>query len=194
MIRKIFNLLKIVLIDHTGYFVFAATMPCSYWGVTTWTDGLHDLSIQILTPAFIILLVGFAGFLAFRLESMYKYSHSIERLVAIYIELILLFTCIYFWANFIASTTVVISEMSRSFIPYITSKEPIDHESYRNSLVELFVDCLYFTVSTSSTVGYGDMHPDHSLTKLISVLQMMCTFAVVGIGITKHANRKTASI
>lgn len=41
-----------------------------------------------------------------------------------------------------------------------------------------WVDSLYFTTVTTATIGYGDLHPTTSTTRLFTVI-----FAIVGIGI-----------
>jgi voltage-gated potassium channel len=45
-----------------------------------------------------------------------------------------------------------------------------------------FVDAFYFTGTTLTTVGYGDLHPTHDLTKVVAVL-----FAFSGIGIVFYS-------
>lgn len=45
--------------------------------------------------------------------------------------------------------------------------------------VETVVDCLYFSVVTASTVGYGDIHPAAWYAKLAVVAQLAASFAVI---------------
>lgn len=40
-----------------------------------------------------------------------------------------------------------------------------------------FIDALYFAVMTVTTIGYGDLVPTHSVSKLITIL-----YAFLGIG------------
>ncbi len=36
-----------------------------------------------------------------------------------------------------------------------------------------FVDALYFTVTTVLTVGYGDLHVTHTLSKVVAIVYML---------------------
>ncbi len=40
-----------------------------------------------------------------------------------------------------------------------------------------FIDALYFTVITLTTVGYGDLHPTNDLSKIFAVV-----FVITGVG------------
>jgi hypothetical protein len=62
---------------------------------------------------------------------------------------------------------------------YLSSK--YIHESMRNkdnSNMSLW-DCIYFSLVTQTTVGYGDIVPTHAVTKLINVLQLLTIYGVL---------------
>ncbi|AGE55742.1 potassium channel protein kcv [Acanthocystis turfacea Chlorella virus MN0810.1] len=42
-----------------------------------------------------------------------------------------------------------------------------------------WVDCLYFSASTHTTVGYGDLTPKSPVAKLTATAHMMIVFAIV---------------
>ena len=42
-----------------------------------------------------------------------------------------------------------------------------------------WVDCLYFSASTHTTVGYGDLTPKSPVAKLVATAHMMIVFAIV---------------
>jgi voltage-gated potassium channel Kch len=39
-----------------------------------------------------------------------------------------------------------------------------------------FINYLYFSTVTSSTVGYGDIHPTNNITKIIVILQILISY------------------
>ncbi|MFH1133418.1 MAG: potassium channel family protein [Nanoarchaeota archaeon] len=40
------------------------------------------------------------------------------------------------------------------------------------------IDCFYFSATTLTTVGYGDLHPTHNATKIFTAV-----FAIFGVGV-----------
>lgn len=56
------------------------------------------------------------------------------------------------------------------------------------------VDSLYFSVSTLSTVGYGDLHPTTPLSKIFTTLYLVLGVGVFVALITKVAEQRSASI
>lgn len=53
------------------------------------------------------------------------------------------------------------------------------------------IDALYYTVSTVTTVGYGDLVPTHPASKLLASLYMLFTipFILISIGLTTEVVR-----
>nr|QLC35873.1 potassium channel protein kcv [Acanthocystis turfacea Chlorella virus IL-M] len=47
-----------------------------------------------------------------------------------------------------------------------------------------WVDCLYFSASTHTTVGYGDLTPKSPVAKLTATAHMLIVFAIVISGFT----------
>ena len=47
-----------------------------------------------------------------------------------------------------------------------------------------WVDCLYFSASTHTTVGYGDLTPKSPVAKLTATAHMLIVFAIVITGFT----------
>jgi voltage-gated potassium channel len=52
-----------------------------------------------------------------------------------------------------------------------------------------FVDSFYFTGATLTTVGYGDFHPTHDYSKIVTVLFMFSGIGVVFYSISVIAQR-----
>lgn len=42
-----------------------------------------------------------------------------------------------------------------------------------------FIDSLYFTMATVTTVGYGDFTPTHDVSKILAIFYMLLTIPVV---------------
>ena len=46
-----------------------------------------------------------------------------------------------------------------------------------------FVDAMYFTVSTITTVGYGDLVPTHNASKILATIYMILLVPTILIGV-----------
>jgi voltage-gated potassium channel Kch len=57
---------------------------------------------------------------------------------------------------------------------------------YGQPLVLRFMNLLYFSIVTFTTVGYGDIIPAIPVAKLITVLEMMSAFVVIVFIISKY--------
>lgn len=51
-----------------------------------------------------------------------------------------------------------------------------------------FIDALYFTVMTISTVGYGDITPETNLGKLFTIVYVICGMGIFVALVTRIAN------
>lgn len=51
-----------------------------------------------------------------------------------------------------------------------------------------FIDALYFTVMTISTVGYGDITPETQLGKLFTIVYVICGMGIFVALVTRIAN------
>ena len=61
-----------------------------------------------------------------------------------------------------------------SIIYYLTNVIDKQHEK----LFDTYLDCIYFTVVTHFTVGYGDISPKTKLHKIITMLQIITAFII----------------
>jgi voltage-gated potassium channel len=61
-----------------------------------------------------------------------------------------------------------------SIIYYITNR--IHNEEER--LFESYFDCIYFTIVTHFTVGYGDISPKTKLHRTITMIQIITAFLI----------------
>lgn len=65
---------------------------------------------------------------------------------------------------------------------YITDSM-VNHSSHKgnhkNSKQLSLWDCMYFSLVTQTTVGYGDISPTHPITKLINVIQLLTIYGVL---------------
>lgn len=52
----------------------------------------------------------------------------------------------------------------------------LNNIAYNDSKIKLFIDILYFNVTTIITVGYGDIYPLNSLTKILVMCQQILGF------------------
>jgi hypothetical protein len=57
--------------------------------------------------------------------------------------------------------------------------------------LKTIVDCIYFSITTFSTIGFGDIHPTHWISKIIVATEMVAGFlvTVVSIGYLLSGNQ-----
>lgn len=131
---------------------------------------------------------------------------SISRLVSLYMQVVLMFGCIHFLSvaahivpqfekqeyGLDREKTVPSSAEKRSYTTNINGingqwlvmldrNESCKKIIIREALKSLF-DSMYFSLMTSSTVGYGDMHPKTFWTKLIVMLQVLVSIFIAAFG------------
>lgn len=61
-----------------------------------------------------------------------------------------------------------------SFIYYLTNYLDNQYEH----IFDNYLDCIYFTVVTHFTVGYGDISPKTKLHKILTMLQIITAFVI----------------
>ena len=52
-------------------------------------------------------------------------------------------------------------------------------ESLKPTLIQSLYNRLYFSVSTGTLLGYGDIVPITNTSKLLSMIQSICTIALI---------------
>jgi len=102
-------------------------------------------------------------------RSNLMYGERIQLAVKSYIELIINFASIYM------------------LLP----------SEYFSGKITSYIDAIYFSGVTITTLGYGDISPSHTLPKFLSVYEVLCGFALIivsfavctGRGIETNTNR-----
>lgn len=61
-----------------------------------------------------------------------------------------------------------------SIVYYITNRLQDEEER----LFESYFDCIYFTICTHFTIGYGDIYPKTKLHRTITMIQIITAFIV----------------
>jgi hypothetical protein len=100
-----------------------------------------------------------AGLLSF------SFTKSNRRFFIHHIITIFLFAMAYFLASIYINESMV-------------NKNAIKKHTNDNRSLS-FLDCLYFSLVTQTTVGYGDIVPTHAVTKLINVMQLLTIYGIL---------------
>ena len=87
--------------------------------------------------------------------NIFKDLPKVWRVIVIQLLIIFVFSLIYYFTDY------------KGFNLNFTgaSKEKIE-----------FIDYLYFSIVTSSTVGYGDIHPNNYITKIVVMFQILISY------------------
>ncbi|MCP4179505.1 MAG: two pore domain potassium channel family protein [bacterium] len=148
----------------------------------------HILSMIV---TLIPILMTFYHIMYFR-----KSVDSFIRLFSLYIQIVLLFGTIYFIMqsglvqrsflggnihySFVSETPI--SNINNDWVTQIVDHDSNKTETLYNAFIS-YLDCLHFSLVTSSTVGYGDMTPKTLQAKLIVDFQIVISFLIVAFGI-----------
>jgi len=112
---------------------------------------------------------------------------SIPRLALLYLEIIVMFGVIYFWETSApnASESFDHAPLIKGINPHWATMVVDGHSDKTETLrqaVLCFQDCLYFSLVTSTTVGYGDIVPSASITKFLVGVQVLVSFLLIAFG------------
>jgi hypothetical protein len=112
---------------------------------------------------------------------------SIPGLALLYLEIIVMFGVIYFYAVSDSNSPgrgsgePVIKGMDSSWVSMVESGAPDKAETLYEAFL-CFQDCLYFSLVTSTTVGYGDMVPVSPGAKCLVGIQVILSFFLIAFG------------
>ena len=87
--------------------------------------------------------------------NIFKDLPKVWRVIVIQLLIIFVFSLIYYFTDY-KGFNINFTE---------TSKEKLE-----------FIDYLYFSIVTSSTVGYGDIHPANNISKIIVMFQILISY------------------
>lgn len=60
---------------------------------------------------------------------------------------------------------------------------------YFNFKIASYVDALYFSGVTITTLGYGDISPTHPISKFLSIYEVLCGFALIIVSFAIYTGR-----
>jgi len=118
---------------------------------------------------------------------------SIRGLAILYLEIILMFGVIYFYAvsdkkalshsNELTDSTLVIRGINADWASQVKLGDIADKKEVLVNMLECFHDSVYFSLITSTTVGYGDMVPVSFLAKSLVDIQVIVSFFLISFGV-----------
>lgn len=132
--------------------------------------GTNELATRVVV---VLLLIVGAAILAVRsvIRAEYPMLRAVEAFVAVLSLLIVAFAYVYL--------------VSSSADPAAFS-EPLDH-----------IGALYFTITTTTTVGFGDITPKSNPVRIVVMVQMICNVVLIGavarllIGVARQVGNRT---
>jgi ion channel len=176
MIEEFFSRIQLVL-NLTKEFIFLLVLLTLFYIAMTffghekhsyyWAGALVLISI---TKIFLLVSHTFK-----KLDSLIENNHSFNHL------LLLLGAIITIIVISFAIDYLCVLEIYPKAFSGIQSEAP---------LLFRFTNLLYFSIVTFTTVGYGDITPVNSVSKLITVFEMITAFIVIVFIISKYFKSK----
>ena len=120
---------------------------------------------------------------------------SIRGLAMLYLEIILMFGVIYFYAvsansdmqlenpEISKEPPPVIRGIDTDWVYLVRTDQITDKQEVLENMLVCFQDCIHFSLITSTTVGYGDMIPATPIAKLLVDLQVLISFFLISFGV-----------
>ncbi len=172
MTNKIFSKIKLV-IHLTKEFVFLIVLLIIFFAVMNFWG--HQEHVQLWAGALVLFSITKIYFLVSHtfkkldilIENDHSFNHMLLLLGAIITIIVISFAIDY----------LCVSEIY---------PEAFSGIQYGQSLALRFMNLLYFSIVTFTTVGYGDIIPVIPVAKLITVLEMMSAFVVIVFIISKY--------
>ncbi len=172
MTNKIFSKIKLV-IHLTREFVFLIVLLIIFFAVMTFWG--HQEYVHLWAGALVLFSITKIYFLVSHtfkkldilIENDHSFNHMLLLLGAIITIIVISFAIDY----------LCVSEIY---------PEAFSGIQYGQSLALRFMNLLYFSIVTFTTVGYGDIIPVIPVAKLITVLEMMSAFVVIVFIISKY--------
>ena len=172
MPKEIFSKLKLI-INLTKEFVFLVVLLIAFFVIMNyWGHLVHQRMWAGALVLFSVTKIYFLVSHTFRkldmlIENDHSFNHMLLLLGAIITIIVISFAIDY----------LCISKI------YSGAFSGIQHDQ---TLAFRFLNLLYFSIVTFTTVGYGDITPLVPVAKLITVLEMMSAFVVIVFIISKY--------
>ena len=133
-----------------------------------WTNHPLVVGISVIMSIDTLHFLAARVFLADMLKEPISYKRSLLLVLVNFIEITLLFAIIYFYISSLYGSTA-----SPAFAPATLSR----------------IQCIYFSVVTAATIGYGDITAKSTLAMAIVICQVLTSFVFVVVIIANIASK-----
>lgn len=161
------NLLHFSLYYSIGLFIFSS--------VINFDKYIYSLEISILIILLIIVgIYVFVKSLKSFLELLnIKDTKNIELIFILYLGIIVVHVLIY---SLYSSEILFVLNDQKALV------------EMKNNVIDYWVNLLYFGFATSTSLGYGELHPTSWRLKLIVVEELLFSYIMLGVFISKLTN------
>ena len=168
--------------EYLGFLTTALALFLAYWTVKLWwleNDKMLYIATIVASICFYVIPL---FIIIFKFSNFRRDIDSLNKALILYFEFIFIFAGIYCWVYLLGGEKQI-----TGFYPLdremLESRSNLNLEKYTEQLKFIIIDSFHFSLVTASTLGYGDMTPNHPLSKIIVDIQIILTFIIIIFGI-----------
>ena len=111
-------------------------------------------------------------------EQKFNQTNHLKKIFLSYIYIIFIFANLFYMAQYAQNASMVKIKNNNYFFNFN------DNKSFYMDNIHLFIDCIYLSITTITTIGYGEVVPGHVYGKFLIAIEAMLGQIMWGLSMT----------